>query len=433
MESPVPLVSVRAAISSAWVAIRRRPHIVLAVIPVALGASLVVNALIEWLSTLVPMIPALSITITALIAAHIYVSAVITRFLLRLTSNQTIPTVVSVLSIHGLGRLAGVIVLTQLVVVAGLIAGIVPGIVLAMVYSFAPYIALERGFGPIAALKESATLTRGVWVHLVGAGIILSVVALSGIVALGVGLLVSLPLAALAHVYLYRQLSERNDTLPRTRDQGRGTNVVLAFACLVILVAGVWAYMHTPFTQPVAFKRASVFALSDDLRTTLAALASGAQLQANALVAGGAVGPLPYRSQNGVSFVLPSGMQVVSERTIAIRADGFVWERIVLADAAGRSENPRMMIELYPQYWAFANDHAILDFSFTGERFVFLERLDRSVGAESSNTISIVAPLIAPQGTMVVFGWYENSLQNPSPVSPESLLRGLIESVRFDQ
>lgn len=52
-------------------------------------------------------------------------------------------------------------VLFALAIALGLILFFIPGIVWLFKYMFFPYVIIERGLGPIAALKESAKLTEG--------------------------------------------------------------------------------------------------------------------------------------------------------------------------------------------------------------------------------------------------------------------------------
>lgn len=107
-------------------------------------------------------------------------------------------------------------ILYALIVVAGLIFFIIPGVFLALMYSFQYLLMIDKGLGPVAALKESARLTKGARWKLFFFGITLGCVNVVGALCLAVGLLVSIPVTNLAIVHVYRKLLERNANAPAT-------------------------------------------------------------------------------------------------------------------------------------------------------------------------------------------------------------------------
>jgi uncharacterized membrane protein len=97
-------------------------------------------------------------------------------------------------------------ILVGLVVILGFILLIVPGIILALGLLFSSYLIIDKGKGPIEAMKESWRITKGhKW------QLLLFVLALAGLNILGfllllVGLLVTVPVTMLAMVHVYRKL-----------------------------------------------------------------------------------------------------------------------------------------------------------------------------------------------------------------------------------
>ncbi len=100
-----------------------------------------------------------------------------------------------------------------IMVAIGFVFLIVPGIYLAVKYQFYDYLIIDKGMGPIEAIKRSGVLTEGVkrnlvlfWLALVGINIL-------GMIALGVGLIATVPVSWLANAYVYRrlQLQAEND------------------------------------------------------------------------------------------------------------------------------------------------------------------------------------------------------------------------------
>ena len=106
-----------------------------------------------------------------------------------------------------------------IMVAIGFVFLIAPGIYLAVKYQFYDYLIIDKGMGPIDAIKRSGVLTEGVkrnlvlfWLALVGINIL-------GMIALGVGLIATVPVSWLANAYVYRRLqlqAENNSAIPLT-------------------------------------------------------------------------------------------------------------------------------------------------------------------------------------------------------------------------
>ena len=94
-------------------------------------------------------------------------------------------------------------------IILGLILLIVPGIIFALMFMFATIIVIDRERGPIEAMKESMRITRGHKWPLLGFALVLVLLNVLGLLALGVGLLVSIPVSLLAFVHAYRTLAGR--------------------------------------------------------------------------------------------------------------------------------------------------------------------------------------------------------------------------------
>ena len=104
-----------------------------------------------------------------------------------------------------------------IMVAIGFVFLIAPGIYLAVKYQFYDYLIIDKGMGPKDAIKRSGVLTEGVkrnlvlfWLALVGINIL-------GMIALGVGLIATVPVSWLANAYVYRRLqlqAENNSAIP---------------------------------------------------------------------------------------------------------------------------------------------------------------------------------------------------------------------------
>lgn len=98
-------------------------------------------------------------------------------------------------------------VIYLIVVFVGLILFILPGIYVMLRFQFYKFLVVDKGMDPIEALRGSAKLTEGhAWV-LFGLLCISIVINILGLLALGVGLLVTVPMTMLAYTYVYKRLS----------------------------------------------------------------------------------------------------------------------------------------------------------------------------------------------------------------------------------
>ena len=101
----------------------------------------------------------------------------------------------------------GTSLLATLAVGIGLLLFIVPGLVAMVLFMFSPFLVIDRELGPIEALKESVRVTEGNRWPLLGFVLLLMLIVLAGTLALGVGLLVAIPVVSLAMVHAYRLMS----------------------------------------------------------------------------------------------------------------------------------------------------------------------------------------------------------------------------------
>jgi uncharacterized membrane protein len=81
---------------------------------------------------------------------------------------------------------------------------------------FSGFLVIDRGLGPIQALKESHRITQGYKWTLFVFCLLLVLVNLAGLLALVVGIFVSAPVSLLALTHAYRVLS--GGAVPRPAD-----------------------------------------------------------------------------------------------------------------------------------------------------------------------------------------------------------------------
>lgn len=94
-----------------------------------------------------------------------------------------------------------------LIVFAGLILLVVPGIIWAIKFHFYEYYIVDKKMGPLEALSASGKITKGNKWNLFLLGLIFFGLAILGLLALGVGIIIVAPVVMIANAYVYRKLS----------------------------------------------------------------------------------------------------------------------------------------------------------------------------------------------------------------------------------
>jgi hypothetical protein len=119
---------------------------------------------------------------------------------------QAPPPTVALLFSQGprLLRAVGAQVLAVLAVLAGLVVLVAPGVYLALGLTFTLHLVVDRGLGPVEAVKESWRITRGHRLRILVFWTVATGAVVAGFLCCGVGLLVAVPVVylALAHLYL---------------------------------------------------------------------------------------------------------------------------------------------------------------------------------------------------------------------------------------
>jgi uncharacterized membrane protein len=106
--------------------------------------------------------------------------------------------------------------LYALIIIGGFILLIIPGIIWSIKYRFFNYFIVDKGLGPIEALKESARITKGNKWNLFLFGLLLVLINILGALALLVGLFVTIPTTMIANAFVYRKLLSQTETLQKT-------------------------------------------------------------------------------------------------------------------------------------------------------------------------------------------------------------------------
>jgi len=103
-------------------------------------------------------------------------------------------------------------VIYALIILGGLVLLIVPGIIGGIKFQFIGYFIVEKGAGPIEALKRSAAITRGAKWDLFLFALLLMLINLVGLLALIIGLFATIPVTMMANAFVYRKLLSQVET-----------------------------------------------------------------------------------------------------------------------------------------------------------------------------------------------------------------------------
>ncbi|MEN9621703.1 MAG: hypothetical protein RLZZ67_137 [Candidatus Parcubacteria bacterium] len=98
------------------------------------------------------------------------------------------------------------LILSNIAIVIGFVLFIIPGIYLAVRLNMMTFTLIDQNLKPVDAFKKSLELTRGRFWKLLGFGCVIALINVLGVLAAGVGILISIPVSLLATVYVYEKL-----------------------------------------------------------------------------------------------------------------------------------------------------------------------------------------------------------------------------------
>lgn len=141
-----------------------------------------------------------------------YLSAGILKIVLSYFDGKILPLSDLFTQVKYFWRILGANILIGLIVFAGIILLIVPGIIWGLKYQFTLNLIVDKDMGISEAMQKSAELTKGVKLQLLGLNLTLVGVMILGFLALGIGILVAVPIVWLADVYVYKKLLKAHKT-----------------------------------------------------------------------------------------------------------------------------------------------------------------------------------------------------------------------------
>lgn len=104
-------------------------------------------------------------------------------------------------------------------IIIGLVLLIIPGIIWAMKFYFFVYFIVDKGLGPVQALKRSSAITKDAKWDLFLFNLLLVGIVLLGLLSLLVGIFVALPIITLATAFVYRMLQAQSEIIQAAQSQ----------------------------------------------------------------------------------------------------------------------------------------------------------------------------------------------------------------------
>jgi uncharacterized membrane protein len=160
--------------------------------------------------------PLYALVYLATIVLSVLIDMGVNAFLLKTYDNLETVSINDLWHPQPFWQFLGVALLSGLAIVVGLILLVIPGIIVILMFMFAKLLVIDRNLGPIEAMKESVRITKGHLWELLALYIVLFILNVIGAILLFVGLLVSIPVSALALVYAYRTLARAAKATPST-------------------------------------------------------------------------------------------------------------------------------------------------------------------------------------------------------------------------
>ena len=208
----MPVLSIGDCIRFGWETFKKRPWILIGALFLCMFLPSIPNMLVphqvvEPGQPIPPPSGAELIGLLTSIAVGVLTSLGATSFALRAHDNIATVKFSDLWNPDPFWRFLGAEILVALIIIAGFLLFIVPGVIASLGLSFVTYLVVDRGARPIEAIKESWRITKGNKWQLLLPMLTLILLNILGIVALLVGVLVTIPITWLAVTHAYRTLS----------------------------------------------------------------------------------------------------------------------------------------------------------------------------------------------------------------------------------
>ncbi len=145
---------------------------------------------------------------------QVAIALLLVRVSLRLYDGEPVDLAHPAPLLRGYWSFLATLLLLGLGASVGFMLLIVPGVLFALAFGFTPLFKADGERDLIEAFRQSGRLTRGARGQLFGFGLLLMALNFAGVLALGVGVVATVPMSYLAAVYVFRRLQGRTEATP---------------------------------------------------------------------------------------------------------------------------------------------------------------------------------------------------------------------------
>jgi uncharacterized membrane protein len=201
--------SVAESLRFGWNTFTRKPSLFVAATLIVFGLGMVLgipqSALAEPLDTFLKIFWTIAFIVA--IPLSFLLSLGKLHFYLRAHDSVETANLKDLFHPHSYGKYILATILTGIATIIGFLLFIIPGIIIGLMLCLTPYLVVDHQFSAVHAIKEGARLTKGNRWNLLLLGCALLGINIIGFCALGIGLLITMPISSLALVHAYRTLA----------------------------------------------------------------------------------------------------------------------------------------------------------------------------------------------------------------------------------
>jgi uncharacterized membrane protein len=196
---------VKASFSHGWSVFKKRPWLMIGAVVIMIVISTISGAVTQSISDQAVSVYAITIASAFdFFVVQMLISMGFIAFTIKASDHPEMAHVSNLWAPHSYFKYLGTSILVTIIFIIGLVLFVIPGIIAAVLLIFAPYLVMDRNEGPITAIKQSFHAVTGhFWgvLLLIIASIVVNIV---GVLLIGIGLLVSIPVTLLAMAHAYR-------------------------------------------------------------------------------------------------------------------------------------------------------------------------------------------------------------------------------------
>jgi uncharacterized membrane protein len=195
------------SISKGWSTFIVRPWYIIGVLTVVFGISILISFFVQEVAKTSSALIIVAANAFDFFVVQVLISMGLIHFALALVDRINSAKLSDAWAPSAYLNFLGASILMGLITLFGFVLLIIPGIIAAVFLIFVPYIVVDRGLTPVAAIKKSFHMVKGHFWSVLLLMLLLFVLNIAGALFFGIGLLLTVPVSMLTIVHAYRTLS----------------------------------------------------------------------------------------------------------------------------------------------------------------------------------------------------------------------------------